>query len=91
MFEHNSDSKRTINERDAAQFVGFRPASLRAWRREGRGPAFLRIGGAERPRGSIRYQVSDLDAWLNLQRVEPRESRADKGSAPAGGTPGPRR
>lgn len=39
---------------EAAAFLGFAPVTLRMWRRQGRGPAFVLIEG--RPR----YRMADL-------------------------------
>jgi predicted DNA-binding transcriptional regulator AlpA len=58
-----------LDERDAARCSGYTPAAFRAWRSQGRGPAYIRIGR------SVRYRVEDLDAWLTAHRVETRESR----------------
>lgn len=57
-------------EEDAAAFVGYTPAALRAWRRQGRGPAYIRVGR------SVRYRISDLDEWLGAHRVDPRFAAA---------------
>jgi len=59
----------TFVEKDAARYINLSVAWLRVQRRDGGGPAFLRIGRA------IRYRVQDLDAWLASRRVAPRESR----------------
>jgi hypothetical protein len=59
----------SLNEHGAAEYLGFSVAALRVWRREGRGPAFIRIGR------SIRYRQPDLDAHLDQHRVEPRQAR----------------
>ncbi|HEY0875207.1 MAG TPA: helix-turn-helix domain-containing protein [Vicinamibacterales bacterium] len=58
-----------LAEREASTYIGYRPAALRCWRREGRGPAYVRHGR------SVRYLVRDLDAWLDRHRVETREAR----------------
>jgi hypothetical protein len=57
-----------LEEEAAAAYLGFQPVTLRAWRRQGRGPAYIRTQRA------IRYSRADLDAWLILHRVETRES-----------------
>lgn len=64
----------TITEQDAAPYLGLSRAWLRVARREGRGPAYLRIGRA------IRYRVSDLDAYLAAHRIEPRSDRERAGA-----------
>jgi hypothetical protein len=64
----NLSPQPTLAERDAAQYIGFRPPALRCWRREGRGPAYIRHGR------SVRYLTRDLDDWLARHRVETREA-----------------
>jgi hypothetical protein len=58
-----------VVERDAARYIGFTSAALRKWRREGRGPAYIRFGR------SVRYRIADLDHWLDTYRVEPDSHR----------------
>ena len=60
----------TLNVPDAARYIGFSVWWLKVQRRRRRGPAFLRIGR------TIRYRVSDLDAWLESNVVRTKESRA---------------
>ncbi|MGE0042406.1 MAG: helix-turn-helix transcriptional regulator [Vicinamibacterales bacterium] len=74
MAEHTTlSTTTTLAEPDAAHYIGYRPAALRAWRREGRGPAYVRHGR------SVRYLVADLDAWLGAHRVEPAAERGARG------------
>jgi predicted DNA-binding transcriptional regulator AlpA len=54
-----------LTEVDAAARLGLKVATLRAWRHQGRGPAFVRLGRA------IRYLASDLDEFLNANRHRP--------------------
>jgi hypothetical protein len=66
--------ERLITEEAAGVYLGgsekpYAEVTLRAWRREKKGPPFFRIGR------SIRYSTRDLDAWLAKHRVEPRERR----------------
>lgn len=56
---------RGITEADAAYRLGLKVATLRAWRRQGRGPAFLRLGRA------VRYLPADLDAFAASSRLVP--------------------
>jgi hypothetical protein len=58
----------TIDERNAAPYLGYTPAALRAWRHQGRGPAYIRHNR------SVRYRVADLDAWLEKHCVRTREN-----------------
>ena len=62
----------TLSEREAAEYIGMSRQFLRRCRMTGpnksgtRGPVFLRL-----PNGrSIRYLISDLDAWLQAARSE---------------------
>ena len=51
-----------LTEVDAAARLGLKVATLRAWRHQGRGPAFVRLGRA------IRYLANDLDDFLHANR-----------------------
>lgn len=64
-----------LHERDAAQYLGCQPITLRAWRMQGRGPAYIRLGR------SIRYTVADLEAYRAAHRVETRDSRGPREAA----------
>lgn len=52
-----------LREEDAARYIGRSRAFLKRARREGRGPAVVRIGR------SIVYRLVDLDAWLEAHVV----------------------
>jgi predicted DNA-binding transcriptional regulator AlpA len=54
-----------LAESDAAARLGLKVATLRAWRHQGRGPAFVRLGRA------IRYLASDIDEFLTANRHSP--------------------
>lgn len=64
-----TETEHAVDEREAAKIVDYTPAAMRLWRREGRGPAFIRVGR------SIRYLPSDLRDWQRAHRVEPRGAR----------------
>ena len=53
----------------AAEYVGLSQHTLNQMRSGGRGPRFLKLGG------SIRYDVKDLDAWIDKSR---RRSTSDQ-------------
>jgi hypothetical protein len=53
-----SQTVRVVREGEAARLLGVSVAALRRWRREGRGPAFVRI---ER---CVGYRLCDLDSFL---------------------------
>lgn len=53
-----SQVPRVVREAEAARIMGVSVGSLRRWRREGRGPNFVRI---ER---CVGYRISDLESFL---------------------------
>ena len=54
-----------LTEVEAATRLGLKVATLRAWRHQGRGPAFVRLGRA------IRYLPADIDEFLGANRHRP--------------------
>ncbi len=46
----------------AAHFLGFRPSTLRTWRRTGRGPNFVRFGDGARQ--TVRYRLVDIERYI---------------------------
>jgi predicted DNA-binding transcriptional regulator AlpA len=62
---NNGDIPRErITEAETAKYVAMSRPWLRLQRMRGTGPTFIRIGRA------IRYDIRDLDAWLQAHRVE---------------------
>jgi hypothetical protein len=55
----------SFTETSLAEKYGIKPQTWRKWRTRGRGPAFYRLGG------KIRYSLSDVEAWIAANRVEP--------------------
>lgn len=55
-----------LTETEAAIRLGLKVATLRAWRHQGRGPAYVRLGRA------IRYLAIDVDKFLSSNRHSPR-------------------
>lgn len=58
-----------LTEGEAAARLGLKVATLRAWRNQGRGPAYVRLGRA------IRYLSADLDEFLHSNRHNPRATQ----------------
>jgi len=54
-----------LNEYEAAQMLGLSVCTLRAWRSQRRGPAFLKLGRA------VRYRPEVLEEFLKDAAVEP--------------------
>lgn len=67
------DLDRLLNEREAAQFVGFSSRALQNWRVRGGGPAFVKISAR-----AVRYRKRDLIAWIDAHT---RSSTSDSASA----------
>ena len=57
-----------MTESEAASRLGLKVATLRAWRHQGRGPAYVRLGRA------VRYLAIDIDDFLNSNRHNPRQT-----------------
>lgn len=55
-----------LRENDAAEFIGVAPKTLRDWRSNGRGPAFVQYGEC----GRVMYRRKDLDAFMERNRKE---------------------
>lgn len=62
-------SKNIMTEREAAEYVGQSPNTLRQWRSDSRGPVYLK------DRRGIRYDRKDLDTWLATNRTFTSETR----------------
>ena len=60
-----TQSNQPLNEAQAAGRLGLKVATLRAWRNQGRGPAYVRLGRA------IRYLPIDIDEFLRSNRHKP--------------------
>ena len=54
--------KRSLCEKLAGPYIGISPRTMQAWRVQGKGPAFLKLGRA------VRYRICDLDDWLEANR-----------------------
>ena len=53
---------RLLNEKEVASILNINVATLRRWRWAGKGPRFLKIGGA------VRYDPADLAAFIEAGR-----------------------
>ncbi|NJL26891.1 MAG: helix-turn-helix domain-containing protein [Thermoanaerobaculia bacterium] len=56
---------------EVARLLGFSARTLEKWRAEGGGPVFIKQSSR-----AIRYQLSDLAAWIEQNR---RTSTSDRG------------
>ena len=62
----SASTREPLTEVEAAARLGLKVATLRAWRHQGRGPVFVRLGRA------IRYLRTDIDDFLVANRHHPR-------------------
>jgi hypothetical protein len=53
-----------LHPTQVAQRYGMTPESLANWRREGKGPPYVRLGNGKRPR--VMYRVDDVLEWERL-------------------------
>lgn len=60
-----SENQEWLTESAAADRVGVSAITLKRWRRDGKGPAYYRIGGG------VRYKSEDIDSYISGARVEP--------------------
>lgn len=63
VFDPVAGSGRLLTEKDLSALAKLSPAMLQKMRREGKGPAYVRIGAA------IRYPEADVSAWLGSLRA----------------------
>ena len=54
-----------LNTREAAEYLGVRPQTLRNWRCRGGGPRYVRRGIGLRSHAA--YTKAELDAWLEAR------------------------
>ena len=59
--EQVRDGSQLLDEGRLAERLGVSRSTLQSWRYAGRGPRYLKIGRL------IRYQVSDIEAYLRAQ------------------------
>jgi len=57
----HSDPDWLLTPKDTAQLLGVAEGTLAAWRHQGRGPAFVKLGR------SVRYRRADLHTFLDAQ------------------------
>lgn len=61
---HDGNSARAINEGELARQANISTAVLRKWRREGKGPRFIKLGRL------VRYLITDVEVWLDAHAVD---------------------
>ena len=60
-----TEDARLLTTDEASRYLGLRSQLMIQWRYEGKGPVFHRLGRL------VRYDVAELAAWIEEQRVLP--------------------
>jgi hypothetical protein len=58
-----------LTEAEFAARVGIGVATVRIWRKNGTGPAYLKLSDSATS-GTIRYRMADIEAWENARLRE---------------------
>lgn len=61
--------ERLINEKRLAEITGLALQTIRNHRFERKGVPYIRLGGEKR--GSIRYDLRDVEAYIAKHRIDP--------------------
>ena len=72
-----SDEAIVLTPSEAARKLLMSDSALRAWRRSGQGPRFIRLG-----RRAVRYALADLEAFIKQSAVSPRSSKPTRQGGP---------
>lgn len=67
--------KNMLTTGELAEMLGVAPQTLRDWRMQGRGPAFLKLGHPVS--GRVMYRAEDVDAWAQSRLARTRETPVD--------------
>lgn len=62
--------KKLVNTKEASEYTGVAKRTLENWRQRGKGPVYVDMDGM------IRYDLDDLDAFLERRKVHPEYDRA---------------
>ena len=61
-----------MTEEEAGAYLSLAPATLRNWRKDGIGPAFIKLGRC------VRYTADDLDRYVHDHTFTPEELGYEK-------------
>ena len=57
--------ERVLSDIEVAERLGVSPFTVRAWRRKGHGPRFMKMGRA------VRYRSEDVESFKEMALVDP--------------------
>jgi len=69
------NGKRLLSPREVAKILGTSRSTLARWRREGKGPKYLKLG--EGMFAAVRYRGSDVRAFIEGSAVERGEGTSE--------------
>ena len=58
-----------INTDTVAKLLGLSSPTLRLWRTLGKGPQYVKLGGA------VRYRTEELEEWIASRTIKPEEGK----------------
>ena len=64
MMNHIAIAQQRLTEAETSHYIAMSRPWLKLSRMRGKGPAYLKIGR------SVRYDIKDLDQWLQAHRVD---------------------
>lgn len=56
---------KSLDEKQAARLLAVAVQTLRNWRHQRRGPAYIKMGRA------VRYQIKDLEDFMDKRKIDP--------------------
>lgn len=68
-----------LNTTDAATYLGIQPNTLEAWRSQGKGPRYAKLGRR------VMYDLNDLENWFTAKCVETSDSASEPVHSSRGG------
>ncbi len=60
---------RSLNEKEASRILGVAVQTLRNWRHQRTGPAYIKLSPGSR--GRVGYLTEDLESYRMARRIEP--------------------
>ena len=66
--------ERHVREHELSDRLGLSVRTLQRWRWQGKGPAFLKLGGR------VVYRIADVEVWEERNRRAPAENASEKTS-----------